>query len=197
MLNWANRITIFRLFCTPFLVYLLLRYREEYLESATQDTLEIIRIAVLIIFILAIVSDAVDGFIARVFKQKTLFGTILDPIADKLLLMSATVVLTFPIGLTYKIPYWLTVAIISRDIIILAGALLMFVLHSKTLFLPHYLGKITTFMQMSAIFFVLIEHPLCNVLFYITLLFTVLSGVNYVYREAKLVGSLGSDNLRK
>ncbi len=189
MLNWANRITLFRLFCTPFVVFLLLRHREKFLLSAPEHTMETIRITVLVVFILAILSDAVDGFIARVFKQKTLFGTILDPIADKLLLMSTTIVLTLPVGLAYKIPYWLTVAIISRDIIILAGALVVFVVKSKTLFLPHYLGKLTTFIQMATLFAVLIEHPVCKLFFYVSLLLTILSGANYVYREAQLAAS--------
>lgn len=187
MLNWANRITIVRLFCTPFVVYLLLHYREKHMLNASAESLNVIRWAVIGLFILAVISDALDGFIARVFNQKTLLGTILDPVADKLLLMSSTVVLTFPIGLEYKIPYWLTVAIISRDIIILAGALVVFVIVGKTKFMPHYLGKITTFLQMSTIFLVLLQIPLSTVFFYITLLFTILSGVNYVYRETQMV----------
>lgn len=185
MLNWANRITLSRLLSTPVFVGLLLHYRELTRQGAPQSQSAYILWIALALFILAIISDGIDGFIARVYKQKTLLGTILDPVADKLLLMASTIILSLPIGLKYKIPTWLTVTIISRDIIILAGALLVYLLSGKIKFMPSYLGKITTFMQMSTILLVLIQSRICEQSFYLTFLFTILSGLYYIYRETR------------
>jgi len=189
MLNWANRITFFRLFCTPIIVVLLLHYKEKVAIGTCEPELLKIRLLAVIILCLAIISDAADGFIARVYKQKTLLGTILDPFADKLLLMSTTIVLSIPLGFKYQIPSWLVVTIISRDILILVGALVLYLLFGKIKFLPMATGKITTFLQMSTVFLVLIQHSICNYFFHITLIFTIISGINYIYRETKLINN--------
>lgn len=164
-----------------------MRYREVYSTDAANDMLHTLRLSAFIVFILAIISDAFDGFIARFHNQKTLLGTILDPIADKLLLVSATIILSFPVGLQYRIPSWLTVSIVSRDILILLGALIVFILNGKVKFMPLFFGKMTTFCQMLMISLVLLQNKLSVLLFYVTLLFTIVSGILYVYREAKTV----------
>ncbi len=189
MLNWANRITIFRILCTPVFAWLLLHFRELTNKGAGEDHLNRYLLAAIIVFVLAIISDGVDGIIARAFKQKTLLGTILDPIADKVLLMSSTIILSLPVGLKYKIPSWLTVAIISRDILILVGGLLIYLVVGKIKSSPHYLGKITTFLQMVTILLVLIQTKFTEPLFFLTMLFTILSGLNYIYREARLINT--------
>ncbi|MCD6459249.1 CDP-alcohol phosphatidyltransferase family protein [bacterium] len=189
MLNWANRVTFFRLFCTPIIVGLLLHYREQINLNASASELFNIRLTAIILLCLAIISDAADGFIARVYKQKTLLGAILDPFADKLLLMSTTIILSIPLGFKYKIPSWLVVTIISRDILILAGALILYLLFGKIKFSPLLTGKITTFLQMVTVFLVLIQHSVCTYFFYITFVFTIVSGINYIYRETKLINN--------
>ena len=184
MLNWPNRITLLRIFSIPVFIALLLEHKERY-NALEFDNLDLLRWSAFGLFIAAIISDGLDGMIARWKKQKTLLGTILDPVGDKLLLMSATIVLSLPIGLKYKIPSWLAVGIISRDIVILLGALLIYLLMGKLKFLPHYLGKLTTCAQMITILLVLIQNKVCVISFYVTFVFTVLSGLNYVYRETK------------
>ncbi len=189
MLNWANRITIFRILCTPVFAWLLLHFRELTDNGASAEELNRYLFATIVVFVLAIISDGVDGIIARAFKQKTLLGMILDPIADKVLLMSATIILSLPMGLKYRIPSWLTVAIISRDILILIGGLLIYLVMGKIKSSPHYLGKITTFLQMTTILLVLLQSGFTSILFYLTMLFTILSGLNYIYREARLINT--------
>jgi len=189
LLNWANRISLFRILCTPVFAGLLLHYRELTSKGATTEQLNRYLFAAILVFVVAIISDGVDGIIARAFKQKTFLGTILDPVADKVLLMSATIILSLPLGLKYKIPSWLTVAIISRDILILVGGLLIYLVMGKIKFSPHYLGKITTFLQMVTIFLVLVQSEFTGILFYLTMLFTILSGLNYLYRETRLINT--------
>ncbi|MEW6535735.1 MAG: CDP-alcohol phosphatidyltransferase family protein [Candidatus Auribacterota bacterium] len=188
MLTWANRITFFRLFCIPVFIGLILQFRERYTLDQNDPLLNNIRVAALLLFLFAVISDGVDGFLARFKNQKTLLGTILDPIADKLLLVSATIALSLPIGLKYQIPSWLTVTIVSRDILILLGALILFIIVGKVKFLPHFLGKLTTCSQMVTIVLVLMQAGSCTFFFYLTLSFTILSGLYYIYREAKSAG---------
>jgi len=198
LLNWANRITLFRLVSTPVFVGLLLHYREQIRQGLPPKEINYILWLALALFIIATISDGLDGLIARVYEQKTLLGTLLDPVADKLLLMTSTIILSLPMGLKYQIPSWLTVTIISRDIIILAGAMVVYLLIGKTRFIPSYLGKITTFLQMSTILFVLIQAQICNILFYMTFIFTILSGLYYIYRETRFANlSNGSHENKK
>lgn len=188
MLNWPNRITLFRIFSIPLFVFLLLEHKERY-NSQNIENLNELRWAAFGVFVLAVISDGLDGMIARLKQQKTLLGTILDPVADKLLLMSATIILSLPMGLDYKIPTWLAVGIISRDIVILLGALLVYLMVGKLKFLPHYLGKLTTFFQMATILVVLLQWKVSVFSFFITFIFTMISGINYVYRETKVLNS--------
>ncbi|MDV7391689.1 CDP-alcohol phosphatidyltransferase family protein, partial [Arthrospira platensis SPKY1] len=85
MLNWPNRITLFRIFSIPLFVFLLLEHKERY-NSQNIENLNELRWAAFGVFVLAVISDGLDGMIARLKQQKTLLGTILDPVADKLLL---------------------------------------------------------------------------------------------------------------
>lgn len=191
-MTWANRISFFRIFCTPVFVGLLLQYRERFHGDPSDESLPLFRWLALGIFLIAILSDGLDGYIARFTNQKTILGTIIDPVADKLLLLSATIILSLPIGLHYKIPSWLAVAIVSRDLLILLGALVIFLIIGKVKFTPHYVGKITTALQMVTILLVLCQNSLCIISFYLTLLFTVLSGLTYLYRETRAINSHNS-----
>lgn len=142
----------------------------------------------LITFIVAGLTDALDGYIARKFKQETQLGKILDPIADKALLISAFIFL-FNSKLQIKLPFWFVVIVISRDIYILAGSFLIYILKGYLKVKPSTFGKATTFFQIILIIYVLVSNidiSLYNErLFYTILsfniLFLALSTLTYTY----------------
>ena len=147
-----------------------------------------------LVFAAAGVSDGLDGFLARVLHQKTKFGAVLDPIADKSLLITAFVMLAV-VGL---IPSWLTVLVVSRDVIIMAGiGILMFSQHDVTI-RPSYLSKATTLMQLVTVAFALgHQHlpmllPLGQPLLVVTAGLTLLSGGHYIAVGFKMLGEQGN-----
>ncbi len=145
----------------------------------------------LIVFTLAGITDALDGLIARWMKQKTRIGAILDPIADKLLLISAFLTL----AVMEFLPNWLAVTVISRDVIILFGVLILFLFQGGVEIRPSLLSKITTVAQLGTIFIVLVHHELgclsrfLSFLCIITAVVTVMSGLHYMYLGTRLLGS--------
>lgn len=144
------------------------------------------------IFVAAAITDALDGFIARAFNMQTQLGTYLDPIADKLLLMSSIIVMTV-VG---KVPLWLVILIVSRDVIILTGCILIYLLYDNLPVRPSILGKATTFLQLSLIMLVLLAPIFSNltswvaVVLWLTALFTAASGLHYISIGFKMAGSL-------
>jgi cardiolipin synthase len=154
----------------------------------------------LVVFILAGVTDGLDGLLARRFNQKSQLGTILDPIADKLMLVTAFVVLSMrsvfpqPLPSHLPVPFWVTVAVISRDIFILVGAAAINIVTGFRGFRPSMLGKINTTVQIAAIaaiiFAASVPHGTGYYLptIYTTVFaFAVLSGAHYVFFVSKLV----------
>lgn len=147
-----------------------------------------------LVFAAAGVSDGIDGFLARVLHQKTKFGAVLDPIADKALLITAFVMLAV-VGL---IPSWLTVLVVSRDVIIMAGiGILMFSQHDVVI-RPSYLSKVTTLMQLATVAFALGHHylpmllPLGQPLLVVTAGLTLLSGAHYIAVGFNMLGEQGN-----
>lgn len=144
------------------------------------------------IFVAAAITDALDGFIARAFNMQTQLGTYLDPIADKLLLMSSIIVMTV-VG---KVPLWLVILIVSRDVIILTGCILIYLLYDSLTVRPSILGKATTFLQLSLIMLVLLAPIFRNltswatVAIWLTAISTVASGVHYINIGFRMAGNL-------
>ena len=136
----------------------------------------------LVVFVLAGLSDGIDGFIARLYNQKSRLGTFLDPLADKILLISAFVVLST----RNLVPPWLTVVVISRDILILLGVLILFMNRAGLTIKPSILSKLTTCFQLGTVFVVLSKDQfpiLFNIhdyIFWATGLFTISSGLHYM-----------------
>lgn len=136
------------------------------------------------LLIVAGLSDALDGWLARVLDQRTLLGQYLDPIADKLLLSSLFLVLS----IARKIPWRYTVLVLSRDVCILATAMALYATVGFRDFRPSMYGKINTVCQIGAVFFVVLAQVLStpSVVFlermflYATFVFTLLSGVHYI-----------------
>jgi cardiolipin synthase len=153
--------------------------------------------AATLVFFLAGVTDGLDGMLARTLEQKTELGSFLDPMADKLLLTAAFITLTLPwLPVALHIPAWLTILVISRDVLIAVSALVIHLQTGHSKFPPSYLGKCTTALQLLTVgdcmlanlwrdFGVLLFRPLA----YATLLLTVVSGLHYFYRSVKIIES--------
>jgi cardiolipin synthase len=182
-MNIPNFITILRVIAIPFFIVAL---SYQYNGIA------------LIIFVGCGLTDGLDGFIARTFHQRTQIGAFLDPLADKLLLTSSFITLAF-LKLPNKIPFWLTVTAISRDIIISIGVAVLFMLGTKFQIAPTWVGKLTTFFQVTLIIVVLFYNyknsyhpeiilPLC----WITFVVSVASGLGYVYQGIQLLNDHAS-----
>ncbi|UCG63625.1 MAG: CDP-alcohol phosphatidyltransferase family protein [Deltaproteobacteria bacterium] len=148
-------------------------------------------LASLIVFIIAGVSDALDGFIAKVFHQKTNLGAHLDPLADKILLISAYVTL----AIFDLIPSWLAVLTISRDVLILLGVLVLYLNRYPVRMKPSILSKATTCMQVVTILIAL-SNGYLDIQFlkvysvWVTASLTVASGLQYM-REGLIMLSQG------
>jgi len=187
-MNFANKISTFRILSVPFFVATLIYYR--YPEK------DYLRFVALGIFILGVISDAVDGYIARKSKQISKAGMVLDPLGDKLLLMSAFVCLylidEFPGGIQF--PLWVTLIVISRDIIILLGAVVVYMVKQTINIFPTKWGKLTTSFQMASVICVLLQFKYSFIFWYVAVFFTVISGVDYIQRGFKSLYAL--DNSR-
>jgi cardiolipin synthase len=150
----------------------------------------------LAIFVVAGVTDALDGFIARVLKQQSLLGTYLDPIADKLLLTSAFVALSIPsLNQGTPIPLWVTVVVIARDVLLVIMALVLYLAAGVRSFPPTLLSKINTVAQVTAVGLVLLSGAfpraefvdlLAGTVLYLVAGLTLASGLDYVLRMGRL-----------
>ncbi|MFH0771288.1 MAG: CDP-alcohol phosphatidyltransferase family protein [Candidatus Omnitrophota bacterium] len=184
-MNLANKISVLRILLTPCFMGAVLYYSPEH---------DYLRFVALIIFGIAGLSDALDGLFARLLKQKTLLGTILDPVADKLLLITAFISLSAAnnIPVSLRLPLWVPIVVVSRDIIIVIGAVIIFIITGDIKISPSPIGKITTFFQMVTIIGVLLLYPHSNYLWSLAVIFTVLSGIHYVIRGARLLNGAHS-----
>lgn len=152
----------------------------------------------LAVFAIAGISDGIDGFIARRLKQESELGTIIDPIADKLLMTTAFVMMTIPgvldPGRHLPVPFWVTAAVIGRDVLIIAVAGSIIMMTGFRGFKPSWLGKASTFVQVAAVMLILIAavFPGLNGIYLPTVYttvaaFAVFSGIHYVFFVARLM----------
>ena len=139
------------------------------------------------VFVLAGLTDLLDGLAARWSEQRTTLGAMLDPIADKILLTSCFIALTWGPDLMVPLPVWLTVVTLSRDAIIIISVAAVNLAHGRRMFYPSVLGKLTTVSQLVTVGIVLLldafRWTLAPVrwIFVITLVLTVTSALHYVY----------------
>jgi cardiolipin synthase len=178
-LTAANQLTLLRVLLIPAFVILVVY---GYLGRA------------LIVFAVAGLTDALDGLIARRAGQKTSLGAWLDPMADKLLLVTTFIVLTLPdLGLTNRLPIWLTVLVITRDVLIVLTVAIVNLAMGPRTFRPSIFGKIATatyiLTAVVAMFFNYRGHhsPIVDVFVYASLAITVISGVHYVWHSARIL----------
>ena len=174
MVNLANGLTILRILMAP-VISILLVYKFWGLGLA--------------IFLLAGITDALDGFFARSRAQRTELGMILDPLADKLLLFAAFMTLVY----LHQIPRWLFIIVVSRDLLLIGGFLVVYIATAKTTVSVSRMGKLTTGLQLATILGTILARvtegigPYLPPLIYVTAAVTVYSGLEYVLRGAKLL----------
>ncbi len=146
------------------------------------------------VFVTAGITDGLDGLIARVSGQKTTLGAWLDPMADKLLLVTTFVVLTWPgLGLTNRLPIWLTVCIISRDVVIVLTVAIVNLAIGRRTFKPSIFGKIATgtyiVTAVSAMFFNYLGYHsfVVDLLVWASLAITIVSSLHYIRHAARII----------
>ena len=146
----ANKVTILRMLLIPFFVVEALYYVKTGKEG--------FRLAAILAFGIAAICDGVDGYIARHYNQRSELGAILDPLADKLLLVSGIILFTFDNEPYFgSIPLWLTGTIIGRDLLLLIGWAVVHSTVGKVKVRPRILGKIATVLQMISIIWILLQ----------------------------------------
>lgn len=175
-MSLANKLSLFRILLVPAFVGCLLYYRPGESQS--------LRYLAVALFTLGVVTDAVDGYVARVEHQASRLGAILDPAADKLLLVTAflslSLIKTLPPEI--RLPAWVPILVLSRDLIIVLGWFLVILVTGdfKLQPQPSRLGKATTFFQMLSILCVLLAVPFARSVLWAAMALTVLSGIGYV-----------------
>jgi cardiolipin synthase len=175
-LTVANQLTLVRLILVPCLVILVLYGFNGW---------------ALIAFVVAGITDGLDGLAARRAGQPTRLGALLDPMADKLLLVSTFLVLTAPIDIANRLPIWLTVLVISRDVLIVLTVAVVNLAIERRTFFPSRLGKAATLIYILTcavtLFFNYLDRPsaVVDVAIYASLVVTLLSGVHYIVRVVR------------
>ena len=149
-MTFATSLTLLRILMVPLFAGALLYHREYYEEGYTGTGWYY---AAIFFFALAALSDGVDGWIARHFHQQSHLGRILDPIADKLLLVTGIVLLgTVGVAGKGRLPLWFPILVVSRDFILVTGTLFLgTLLHNYHFVKPHWTGKVCTFFQIAVV----------------------------------------------
>ncbi len=179
-MSLANKLSLFRILLIPIFVGCLLYYRAPH---------EWVRYAALTVFVIGVVTDAVDGDVARARAESTRLGTILDPLADKLFLMTAFLCLALIKTLPppYKLAAWVPILVVSRDVIIVVGALVIFLVNGTFEIIPSRSGKLTTFAQMVTVICALAGSAWLRLMLPVMVTLTVLSGIGYIRRGNRLL----------
>ena len=179
ILTVPNLLTVFRMVLIPVFVTLLFYQRF---------------VLALAVFVIAGMTDGLDGLLARRFKQESQLGTILDPIADKLMMVTAFIVLSMrsvfpqPLPSHLPIPVWVTITVISRDVFIIVGAAAINIMTGFRGFRPSMLGKINTTVQIVATTLIMFAASVpyytgyyLPTVYATVFIFAVLSGLHYVF----------------
>jgi cardiolipin synthase len=181
-MNLPNTLTLIRVLLIPIFVILIMNHSLWW---------------ALITFAVAGITDGLDGLLARLTRQKTELGAFLDPIADKLLLISAYLTL----AIIEVLPGWLSVIVITRDVIILLGILVIMLISHPPKIHPSFISKATTTFQILTVLLALLTgyNPLFKRLTYIaiygTTILTILSGIHYIYLGTRILNQKKSTPL--
>lgn len=170
----ANKLTLLRIFLVPVFIIFIGYNKPLY---------------ALITFLIAGLTDALDGYIARKRNEVSYFGKIIDPIADKTLIISAFIFI-YNSNFVVKFPFWFVVLVISRDIYILAGSFLIYLIRGSLEIKPSVFGKATTFLQIFTVLIVLTINIfpqikelyfIYQIFLYLTTSFIIISLLHYSY----------------
>jgi len=179
LLTVPNLLTLLRLVLIPFFIY-----------ASMRDAFNV----AFIIFVTAAVTDILDGFIARRFNQRSRLGALLDPAADKTMMICGYVFYTFDTTVPHRIPGWLTFTVFIRDFVIVIFAYLLYTRVQVKKFPPSWAGKVSTVLQASTLAttiafngFATWARLLLEVLFRLTVVMTLFSGWDYLRRGRKLL----------
>ena len=179
-MNLADKLSSIRIILIPVFVSLLIYSRSyHYLRFVAAG-----------VFILAVLSDFFDGLAARIRKEKSDIGQIIDPLADKLLLLTAFIslyLLRRSLPLKFEMPLGIVLVVASRDLIIVLGLLVLNFLKIEIPLAPTLAGKLTTFFQMFTILTLLFDIPFFSWAWKIAAIFTLISGIDYFLRGVKAI----------
>jgi cardiolipin synthase (CMP-forming) len=196
----ANKITVIRILMIPVFVTLAIYCGESIQEGNPQDWMRFTAIAV---FLLAALSDGLDGYVARRYNQRSSLGVILDPIADKGLLLSGIITLSISnwsqVDPHYgRFPAWFPVLVITRDAVILIGSALLHILNGTVRVRPSWTGKVATVLQMAAIAWVMLQLRMLPLLYVVAGagFFTLVSGMIYVRDGVRQLTAQGHANAK-
>jgi cardiolipin synthase len=172
----ANKITILRILSVPFFIVQVLYY----LDTGHEQH----RWLAFLTFAIASICDGVDGYIARRYNQRSELGAILDPLADKFLLVSGVILLSLHNQSHLdRIPLWLTATILGRDVIVVIGVIVVHYACGKVAVRPHFIGKMATVCQMIVVIWILLQwhHVGLNFWIWSAGACTAVSGLIYVF----------------
>ena len=185
ILTVPNLLTVFRMVLIPVFVTMLFYQRF---------------ILALAVFVCAGLTDGLDGLLARRFDQRSQLGTVLDPIADKLMMVTAFIVLSMrgifppPVPSHLPVPFWVTVTVISRDVFIIVGAAAINIMTGFRGFRPSWLGKVNTTVQIVAIAAIMFAASVpyytgyyLPTVYATVFVFAILSGLHYIFFASKLM----------
>ena len=185
ILTVPNMLTVFRMVLIPVFVTMLFYQRF---------------ILALAVFVCAGLTDGLDGLLARRFDQRSQLGTVLDPIADKLMMVTAFIVLSMrgifpqPVPSHLPVPFWVTITVISRDVFIIVGAAAINIMTGFRGFRPSWLGKVNTTVQIVAIAAIMFAASFpyytgyyLPTVYATVFTFAILSGLHYIFYASKLL----------
>jgi CDP-diacylglycerol--glycerol-3-phosphate 3-phosphatidyltransferase len=196
----ANKITIVRIAMIPAFVLMAIYYGQSIQRGAPEEWQ---RFTAIVIFLVAAVSDGLDGYVARRYNQRSALGVILDPIADKGLLLSGIITLSISnwseADPEYgRFPLWFPVLVITRDVVIVVGSVVLHVLNGKVHVRPSWTGKVATVLQMAAIAWVMLQLKFLPLQYVVVAagLFTAISGGVYVADGIRQLQAEGHANAK-
>lgn len=191
-LTLANKVTVLRILGTPVFVLLMVYYLLSLERGAEQAGY---RVGALMIFLAVAVTDALDGYFARKRKEVTRLGAMLDPLADKILVLSTLVLFTRPSlpALEPQFPIWFAVAVVSREVVLVLGALMIYVLKGDVQIRPRWAGKMATMLNLGCAGWALmnLHHGIFRVLVTVSGVITIWAGVQYLFDGFRQIEEAG------
>ncbi|MGD1978896.1 MAG: CDP-alcohol phosphatidyltransferase family protein [Akkermansiaceae bacterium] len=175
----ATSITIARFLLIPVFAWIAVRYGRSVDAAEPEESLRWLAVA---IYTLASVLDGVDGWIARHFNQKSLTGAILDPLTDKTLLMTGLATATFVNwGVDWHLPVWFIILVVLRDLEIIGGIAILYLINKNVPIKPHWTGKVCTVTQMIAMGWIMLGFTAIDLIYptILATIFTLWSGYEY------------------